>query len=202
MGQLENIDNMTEDDFTNLKAELLGLKRVINGDLDFSKFINELELTDVSMEEFEQDVRETIIALNNLRGSTREYTSEVNRYNSDSEKMGDKIDELGKKAKTTSQILMEASSGIMSLVSAWNSLASIGDTLTNEDLSPWEKFSQIMSSILMTVPMLVMGINSLKTAFTQENIAIVANTLAKGANWLAEKLQKEAKEDTTEEIER
>lgn len=93
--------------------------------------------------------------------------------------------------------------GITTLVSLLTSLSGIYSTMTNEDLTGWEKFSQISMTLLMTLPMLItqfdtirtlmpnlavsMGIvgASAKMGFRQATIAVLTFKTALGPLWLA-----------------
>jgi hypothetical protein len=76
---------------------------------------------------------------------------------------------------------------------AMNSLSSVMDTISNPDMSGWEKFTSITLSLSMAVPMLINGWKSLNSVINMETITIGLNTIAKKLNEHATRAQTNAK---------
>jgi hypothetical protein len=55
-------------------------------------------------------------------------------------------------------------------------LGSVIDTIKDPDMTGWEKFVAILTSVSMAVPMVAMTISSLKTAFGGLSLEAVKNT--------------------------
>ena len=87
---------------------------------------------------------------------------------------------------TTGQTIVRAFSGISQVMMGLNSLGSIIDTLKNPDLSGWEKFSKVMMSLGMGLPMVINGMGSLIKTYTDLNAKVVALIAAKNAEKVAE----------------
>ncbi|MBR6516155.1 MAG: hypothetical protein IKT40_04795 [Bacilli bacterium] len=72
-------------------------------------------------------------------------------------------------------------------------LGSVIDTIKDPDMTGWEKFVAILTSVSMAVPMVAMTITSLKTAFGGLTIEAIGNTAAQLANAAATLLNTQAK---------
>ncbi len=83
---------------------------------------------------------------------------------------------------TTGQTIVQAFSGISQLMMGLNSLGSIMDTLQNPDLSGWEKFSHVLMSLGMGIPMVYNGLKSLKGTYDLLVVATNAETAAQSKN--------------------
>jgi hypothetical protein len=77
--------------------------------------------------------------------------------------------------KTWSDTLVKSADSVMSLTSGLTSLTSIFSTLSNPDLSGWEKFTSVLMSLGMGIPMLISGFTGLKSAFTMMFPVLSAN---------------------------
>jgi hypothetical protein len=78
----------------------------------------------------------------------------------------------------------------MSAASALSMLGDVTDTLSNPDLSGWEKFTTVMTTVSMLIPTLVTAWTSLKTIINAETISLIANTAAQIANNVAKSVSK------------
>jgi hypothetical protein len=67
----------------------------------------------------------------------------------------------------------------MSYASAWTSLRTSWESLQDPDLSGWEKFETVLTSLSMTIPMLVMGMQALNVETIKNTMATLSNALAK-----------------------
>ena len=71
--------------------------------------------------------------------------------------------------------------GITTLISLLTTASGIFSTVADEDLTVWEKFGQITTTLLMTLPLLITNFNSLKTLLPSIAISLGATTLAEDA---------------------
>lgn len=71
--------------------------------------------------------------------------------------------------------------GITTLISLLTTASGIFSTIADEDLTVWEKFGQITTTLLMTLPLLITNFNSLKTLLPNIAISLGATTLAEDA---------------------
>lgn len=71
------------------------------------------------------------------------------------------IQNTGLKYKSLGSAITGTFSAMTSMSMAMSSLSSLKDTISNEDLSAWDKFSQILMSLGMAVPALTMTMSSL-----------------------------------------
>ncbi|MBO7536416.1 MAG: phage tail tape measure protein, partial [Bacilli bacterium] len=82
---------------------------------------------------------------------------------------------------TTGQTITKAFSGISQVMMGLNALGSIIDTLKNPDLSGWEKFTKVMMSLGMGVPMVVTGLGNMIKLYKDLNNAVIKVIAAKTA---------------------
>ena len=82
----------------------------------------------------------------------------------------------------------------MSFASVVTSISGAVDTLTNPDLSGWEKFLGLLNSGSMALMMSIQMISSLNTMLAKNSTTTAANTLAKGLNAISTYLNAKAEE--------
>jgi hypothetical protein len=75
----------------------------------------------------------------------------------------------------------------MSAASAINMLGTMFDTLSDPDVSGWEKFTTILTTLSMLIPTMISLWGTFKTLLGQETIAKIANVAATIAQAAAEK---------------
>ena len=117
------------------------------------------------------------------------------------EKMAKSVSNIDVKMDWADRIVAGADA-VASTISVFQMLGSAIDTIKDPNMTGWEKFVAILTSLSMAVPMVVMTISSLKTAFGGLTINAISNTAAQLANAAAtllnakakDKLEKEAKE--------
>lgn len=114
-------------------------------------------------ENLTQAEKEADIAQKHVAETTKQY--------------GNELDKLTAKAKRAQQFTKLAQ-GLSSLAFGLSSLSASWDTLTNEDMSWWDKLLSITMSLSMALPMLVSGFKALKAAKLGELIITGLNTLA------------------------
>jgi hypothetical protein len=75
----------------------------------------------------------------------------------------------------------------MSFTAALNSLGGMWNTLKDPDISGWEKFISVFSTLAMVIPMVVNVFKGIKSVIDKDTIATGLNTIAKWLNALASK---------------
>ena len=93
------------------------------------------------------------------------------------EKSSDAIKNLGNSTRSWSQTMVGIAEGAMSLSSAINSLNSLKTTWVDKTIGTGEKLLQTFMSLGMAIPMLINGINGLKTSFLGANSVMLINEI-------------------------
>jgi hypothetical protein len=75
----------------------------------------------------------------------------------------------------------------MSFASALQMMGGMVDTLKDPDVSGWDKFISVFSTLAMTIPMVISVFKGLKSIMEKDTIATGLNTVAKWINALASK---------------
>ena len=124
----------------------------------------------VSVDNFIRSLREKISTENHAEKSNEEFTK--------SQKLAkDAINSSVGKTRTWSDNIVGMSQGVMSFSMALSSLSGIINTLKNPDMSGWEKFTSVLMSASMTIPMLISGFGTMKTSLVSMNTAMVASDI-------------------------
>ena len=116
--------------------------------------------------------------------------------------MSQSLEDLGEKGKEPipykfSDSFINLSQGITSATTALTSFQGIWNTLTNPDLSGWEKFTTVLMSIGTVVGSVISAINALQQVQFKQMGITIKNTAADIANALAKKINtKFTKENT------
>ena len=92
-------------------------------------------------------------------------------------KSSDAIKNLGNSTRSWSQTMVGIAQGAMSLSFAINSLNSLKTTWADKTIGTGEKLLQTFMSLGMAIPMLVNGINGLKTSFLGANSVMLINEI-------------------------
>ena len=92
-------------------------------------------------------------------------------------KSSDAIKNLGSTTRSWSQTMVGMAQSAMSLSFAINSLNSLKTTWADETIGTGEKLLQTFMSLGMAIPMLVNGVNSLKTSFLGANSVMLINEI-------------------------
>lgn len=121
---------------------------------------------------------------------TKQVNEITKQVNESIKNTKDNIKELNK--MTGAEVLMNISTALSSLAFLASSLASITDTLSDETLSPWEKFISILTSFSFALSSIITLVKTLKTVFSAETATTITSTVAKMANAAATKAQEKA----------
>jgi hypothetical protein len=79
-------------------------------------------------------------------------------------------------------------------------LGNVIDTIKDPDMTGWEKFVAILTSVSMAIPMIVMTITSLKTTFAGLSVEVIKKAVVTGANTAAEVLMQKAHEKNVQSL--
>lgn len=144
---------------------------------------------------------ETLLKLNTVNKTTtkgekdlKEIIEQVNVALSNTKR---NIKELNK--MSGAEVLMNVSSMLSSLAFAFSSLSSISDTLNDDTLSPWEKFTSILMSLSFALSSVITLAKTIKTVFSAETATTITSTISKLANAAATKAQAKAEKDAAKE---
>ncbi|MBR2506927.1 MAG: hypothetical protein IKB70_08550 [Bacilli bacterium] len=99
------------------------------------------------------------------------------------------MNDVGGSLQGWSATLSTAVGAASSAVMAFNILGSIMDTISNPDLTGWERFTAILGSVVMLIPAIVNAwsgfaavATAVKTAISTGTMATTLNTIAKMIN--------------------
>lgn len=133
---------------------------------------------------YKDEVKEIDAALDNATNATNDYIQANKELEAELEKTAQATNDLEQKMNdlklpplTWEEKLVGIANAAMQAGMAISALSSIGDTLTNDELSGWEKLEQILMSLSMLVPSLV----SIFKAFNSERWEQVTTTWAQVA---------------------
>ena len=87
----------------------------------------------------------------------------------------DSMDNIEGKQHSWADTLVSTASAVMSLSSALSMLGTITDTLNDPDMSGWEKFGKIVTTLAMAIPMLVMAWRGLSEAKIKDTVVNLLN---------------------------
>lgn len=155
-------------------------------------------VTKKSAEEYANAIRTTIRAKQDAEKANEDLSKSE-------EQVKKKIKDSQGAQKSWADSFVQGANSVLSLVSALQMLGGMADVLSNPDMSGWDKFLSITSTLLMAVPMLITGLTGLKAVMAGLKAITNKDTIAKGLNaaatWLQAKaenaLQKEKSESTS-----
>ena len=154
--RFEKIKNQTKQGYTvTFNKDMIKSLPMINGELD---------KTNVKYQEY--------ITLLKEAGKTEQQAEE--ELNKIHQSLNINNLALEKRVQNISKLI----GGLSSLVFAAQSLSNIGDILDNDDLTEFEKFSQIIISLSMGLPMLKAGLSAVASSFSSLITPIMMATLA------------------------
>ena len=128
-------------------------------------------------------------------------TKEKNKATEESKKINQDLKNTIKNAKGAQQswsdTLVAGANAAMSFASALSMIGGIWDTLQNPDLSGWQKFTTVLTTLGMLIPTLITTWESLQKLIKSETFEKIKNVAATIAQTIAErKLNKEKGEGT------
>ena len=181
-----------------------------NGEEAFIDVLNRSKLSqekkDAIIKRLCQTYREMGTAQNNADIATKNFNRSVEQTSSTIQNGIPHITTFGESVVACMNGVSRFTMGLNSLQGAWNAI-------TNPDLSAFEKFAQITTSISMGIPMLISSFGAMKTAIEGTAIAQAAQNIVTlkslklgseaarvaALKVVAEKLGIEVKEDATKE---
>ena len=110
------------------------------------------------------------------------YDGDFAKLREDVRQAGNEVNELKIKLEnlTVAETITKATTGITQLISAFNTLSNIPNILQNQDLSSWEKFTQITMALATGLPMLITSFKNLSTAAIKLSPTLKAAAAANG----------------------
>ena len=124
-----------------------------------------------------QEATKYVKALINIVEAEEKATQGAENFKESSKNLANTIKNLPKPPVDYYQVFTTAASGLSSLIFGLQSLKGAFETIQNPDLSDWEKFTTLMGQLVITIPMLLSGLNSLKTAYTALGLASKTQSL-------------------------
>lgn len=100
--------------------------------------------------------------------------------------VNDAMDAAKKSQESWSATVVNAANSTLQLTMGLNALSNVFDVISNPDLSGWEKFSAILSSLAIGVPALINAWNGFKTVLVAIKANLNAETIALGLNSAAQ----------------
>ena len=143
-------------------------------------------MSDKEMEEHLELIKKKTLAEKN-------HKKAVDASNESFEKTKKIISDIKGPVITWTDILLKATNAAMNVISLINIISGMAKTITNPELTGWEKFQNITTSLITLLPILVSTVKSLTSLFNKETIAKVANTAATWAQVKAEKALNDVK---------
>ena len=170
------LSNLKEADFEgeNLKETLKKLR----AELDKAQTNTQKKIIELSGEDIE-NIEAATQAIIDYARACQEAENGTEDFSKIAEKFGDNLDNIQGKQKEWSDNLVASADVILTTVSVLQSLKGIIDTLNDPDISGWDKFLAVLSTVGTMVPMVMSSINSLTTIYKASTAAASG---AAGAN--------------------
>ena len=133
------------------------------------------------------DVREYAEAVNNTATAEQNLNNTNNEVAESSNKVGEAIDNAKGKQQGWADTLVSCANFAFSAASALSMLGGMFDKLKDPDVSGWDKFLTILTTLGMVIPTLVSLFTAFKKILSTENVVKLANVAATLAQAAAEK---------------
>ena len=187
--KLQNVDAESEDFETTLQSIKGILGGIGSGVVDGVSDKLGADLNDVRA--YADSVNKTADAQRNLDQANKQVKES-------SATVGEAIDNARGKQQTWADILVQSANFAFSAASALSMLGGAFDKLRDPDVSGWDKFLTILTTLGMVVPTLVSLFTTFKTLLSAENVAKLANVAATLAQVAAEKALNKEKGNSSE----
>lgn len=139
------------------------------------------------------EIKEITAVLDDKIKAEKEHTKAISIANQHYKETKKTISDVKGPMVTWTDILLKATNSVMNILNLINVISGITKTLTNPELSGWEKFESVTMSLVALLPMIVSTVKSLTSLFNKETIAKIANTAATWAQVKAEKALNDVK---------
>lgn len=153
------------------------------------------EAMDAANEKLSKTMQDLVVKYNIAPEAVTELTQAMQAYAKDSSKaaevvkiLNDAINQssagMGKMSTQVDRVakIQNIVQGISNLTMGLSSLTAIADTISNPDLSGWEKFTSVLMSVSMAMGSFLPILKSAKALYSSLKIAVEAETLAKAAS--------------------
>ena len=169
----------TDEEYAATLAELRGVMGGVND-----------AMRDRASEDLGADLQDVDNYANAVR-NTANANRELKQSNTDVEQSNERVSRSIENAKgaqaTWADVLVASANVAMNVASVFQMLGGIVDTLADPDLTGWEKFLAIMSTVAMIIPMVVSVYTNLSKAFQKDTLVKTLNTIATKLNTAAVK---------------
>ena len=169
----------TDEEYAATLAELRGVMGGVND-----------AMRDRASEDLGADLQDVDNYANAVR-NTANANRELKQSNTDVEQSNERVSRSIENAKgaqaTWADVLVASANVAMNVASIFQMLGGIVDTLADPDLTGWEKFLAIMSTVAMIIPMVVSVYTNLSKAFQKDTLVKTLNTIATKLNTAAVK---------------
>ena len=139
-----------------------------------------------------EDIQAATSAIDLQVAGVSELKDEVKMLEIEGEKLGEDFDNLPVELPPWQDQLVSAASAVSSLSMALSALKGMWDTLSNPDLTFWEKLGTIFTTLGSVIPALVMTWKSLSDSKIKDAISTALDTAATWANVDAKKAEAQA----------
>ena len=164
-------------------------------DDEIAKAADTLGASKEEVEEYAQAYEDNLIA----KAKDEQANKTLEKSNEDVQKS---IENAKGAQKEWSDIFVAGVSAATSFASALSMIGGIWDTLSDPDLSGWEKFTTVLTTLSMLIPTLVTLWTSLKTVINKETGEKIKNTIATWGQVAAEAVLKKTKGESKESTEK
>lgn len=207
INELGNALKSASGNTTEMEVAITGVRGHLNSITgEIAKLVAELLGVDAGTKEFaalEQEVikyighaKQAKMETDNLKTATDNGKLSVSQF-------GDSLAGAGVKAQSTAQLMSSAMSGLMSAGMLVSSFQGLMDAIKDPDISGWERFGRILTSVSMIGMSLMGTLTLIKTVIaltsrltSQETGIKVANAIATWAQVKAEKSLNNTKNDS------
>ena len=191
----EYIKSLTDANFTGeeLQKTITEIQRINNEILTSAE--EDFQILGLSAKNIEEEKE----ALAELTRQEAENKREKEQYGKTVESVKKKIEESKGAQKSWADTFVAVSNSVMGVVSAFQMLGGLYDIITNPDLSTWEKFTKILTTVGMLIPVITITWDSFSKTLNLNTTGKILNVVATEAQAEAENDAAEAKKNHTKE---
>jgi hypothetical protein len=177
-----NVDN-TETEVEELITKLKVLNK--NSATNIKENIVGYDSSDIK--DVEKEINTLVDALSKDEAALKHVTEAEKEAEKSKKETKKTIEESTGAQKTWSDVLVTSTNVVMTSASAITMLSNVFTTLSDPDVSGWEKFTNVLTTMTMLIPTLISLYGSLKTLINQETAEKLANLGATLGLAIAEK---------------
>ena len=152
-----------------------------------------VDITGASKEEIQNYVK----SVEDATRAQKQFDEHKEASSQTNENLKKTISEVNGAQKTWADMLVTGVTAATAAASAVSLLSGMIDTLNNPDVSGWEKFTTVLTTLSMLIPTLITLWSSLKTIINAETLEKIKNAIATWGQVAAEVALKHAKGEST-----